>query len=442
MAVAATRVVIVGGGFAGLHAAQALKRARVDITLVDKRNFHLFQPLLYQVATGALSPADIASPLRHVLRRQRNARVLLGEVTEIDVAARRAVLSDGGLDYDILVAAGGAGHHYFGHPEWARDAPGLKTIEDATDIRHRVLLAFEVAEREPDAARRAAWLRFVVVGAGPTGVELAGALAEIANDTLRDDFRAIRPAEAEIVLVEAGSRVLAAYAPPLSAKAQRALEGLGVRVRLDTSVTAVDAAGVHLRRGERDEQLAAHTVLWGAGVRAAPLAEVVARATGGATDRAGRIIVAPDLSVPGCAEVFAIGDMAHCAQDGTPLPGLAPIAMAQGRYVAGVIAARARGAPAPAPFRYRDKGTMATIGRGKAVAQVRGLHISGFVAWLAWLFIHILYLVEHQNRVLVLIQWAWSYATRNRGARLITGATPLPLPVSGRGDGPGSPALR
>ncbi|MGD9762509.1 MAG: NAD(P)/FAD-dependent oxidoreductase [Candidatus Binatia bacterium] len=429
-------VVIIGGGFGGLYAAQALKSVPVRVTLVDRRNFHLFQPLLYQVATGSLSPGDIASPLRHILRKQVNACVLMAEVTAIDVTRRRLTLSDGALSYDVLVAAGGASHHYFGHPEWSVYAPGLKTIEDATDIRRRVLLAFETAEREGDYARREGWLCFVVVGGGPTGVELAGALGEIANDTLRHDFCAIRPWDAQILLVEAGSRVLSAYAPSLSAKAQTALERLGVTVRLNTSVAGIDGNGVRLRAGDREEIVPARTVLWAAGVQAGPLAQLLAGASGAQTDRAGRVYVNPDLTLAGHPELFAIGDMAHSEQDGAPLPGLAPIAMAQGHYVAQVLAARIDGSAAPAPFRYRDKGTMATIGRGQAVAQIGRVHLSGLLAWLTWIFVHILYLIGFENRVIVLFTWAWTYITRNRGARLITGADPLPLPIAAASDPP------
>jgi NADH dehydrogenase len=424
-----TRVVVVGGGFAGLNAVRGLKRAPLEVTLVDRRNFHLFQPLLYQVATGSLSPGEISSPLRYVLKRQANARVWLGEVVGLDIANRRVVLSDGSIDYDVLVLAAGATHHYFGHPEWATYAPGLKTIEDATDIRHKILLAFEAAEREPDARQREAWLRFVVVGAGPTGVELAGALGEIANDTLRGDFRAIHPADAEILLLEAGDRVLPAYVPVLSAKAERCLRRLGVTVRLQTAVTSVDADGVRVKCGAREEHLAARTVLWAAGVQASPLARLLVDATGAATDRAGRIIVGDDLTVPGHPDVYVIGDMAHVEQDGALLPGLAPVAMGQGTYVARHIAAKARGATAK-PYRYFDKGTMATIGRAAAVADLGLVRFNGLLAWLAWVFIHIMYLVEFENRVLVLVQWAWYYVTRNRGARLITGPDPLPLPIS------------
>jgi NADH dehydrogenase len=433
-----TRVVIVGGGFGGLYAAQALRRAPVQLTLVDRRNFHLFQPLLYQVAAGGLSPGEIASPLRYILRRQRNTRVLLGEVVDIDVATRRVTLSDGELDYDALVVAAGATHHYFGNQDWEARAPGLKSIEDATEIRSRVLLAFEIAEREPDARRRHAWLTFIVVGAGPTGVELAGALAEIANDTLKNDFRAIHPPDAEIILLEAADRVLPPYPPSLSAKAKEQLERLGVTVRLGTAVARVDDDGVVVRVGTREERIAARTILWAAGVQASPLAALLARVTGVATDRNGRVLVQPDLSLPGHPEIFAIGDMAHVEQDGALLPGIAPVAMSQGRYVARRIAAQAAGRSMPGPFRYSHKGTMATIGRKAAVADLRVVHLSGLPAWLAWLFIHLLYLVEFDNRLLVLIEWAYNYFTRNRGARLITGRNPLPLPITRAGDGSAS----
>ncbi len=430
MTLPTTRVVIVGGGFGGLHAARALRRAPVEVTVVDRRNFHLFQPLLYQVATGGLSPGDIASPLRYVLRKQRNTRVLLGEVIDIDVEQRRLVLRDGLVEYDILVLAAGASHHYFGHPEWEPCAPGLKTIEDATEVRRRVLLAFETAEREPDRARHDAWLRFIVVGAGPTGVELAGALSEIANDTLRHDFRSIRPSDAEIILIEGTDRVLPTYDPALSMKAQRVLEALGVTVRLRTMVSGVEQHGVRLRSGDHEEWLPARTILWAAGVQASPLAAMIARATGAPLDRAGRVQVGPDLTIPGHPEIFAIGDMAKAEQDGKPLPGVAPVAMAQGDYVGKVIRARASEKPPPPPFRYRDKGSMATIGRSQAVADIAGLRFGGLFAWLTWLFVHLMYLVGFENRVLVLFQWAYSYLTKNRGTRLITGEDVFPLPLS------------
>jgi len=429
MAAPTTRVVIVGGGFGGLYAAQALRRAPIELTLVDRRNFHLFQPLLYQVASGGLSPGQITSPLRYVLNRQRNTRVLLGEVVDIDVAERRLVFSDGELEYDVLVVASGATHHYFAHDEWAAQAPGLKGIEDATAIRSRILLAFETAEREPIPERRHPWLTFVVVGAGPTGVELAGALGEIANDALAHDFRVIRSSDAEIILLEAADRVLPPYPPDLSAKAKRSLERLGVTVRLRTAVSRVDDSGVTVRVDDREEHIAARTVLWAAGVQASPLAQLLARATGAPTDRNGRIFVEPDLSLRGHPEIFAIGDMVHVEQDGNLLPGIAPVAMSEGRYVARRIAARVAGRTTK-PFHYFHKGQLATIGRSAAVADLRFVRFGGFFAWLIWLFVHLMYLVEFENRVLVLVQWAWSYFTRNRGARLITGKNPLPLPIT------------
>ena len=415
------RVVLVGAGFGGLYAAQALKRAPVDLTVIDRRNFHLFQPLLYQVATGGLSPGEIASPVRHVLSRQRNARVWMAEVRDIDVERRRVCLDDGEAPYDTLILATGSHHHYFGHHDWAPLAPGLKTIEDATEIRRRILLAFECAEREPDTAERRAWLTFAIVGAGPTGVELAGALGEIANDTLRHDFRSINPAEATILLVEGADRVLPSFPPDLSAAAERALSDLGVRARTHSTVTGLDRAGVTVRTGDSVERIPAKTVLWAAGVEASELGKIVSQRTGAPLDRAGRVIVEPDLTVPGHPEIFVIGDLAHFShQTGQPLPGLAPVAMAQGRYVARAIRARLRGETAP-PFHYFDKGTLATIGRNKAVAAFGRLHISGPIAWFAWLFVHLMYLVEFDNRLLVLIEWIYDYITRNRGARLITG---------------------
>jgi NADH dehydrogenase len=420
-------VVIIGGGFGGLHAAQSLKGAPVRVTLLDRRNFHLFQPLLYQVATGALSPADIASPLRGILKRQKNTQVLLAEVIDIDVRRRRVILSDGDIGYDILVVAAGAGHHYFGNERWEKLAPGLKTIEDATEIRRRILLAFEVAERESDRVRREAWLTFIVVGAGPTGVELAGALAEIANDTLSRDFRAINPAEAKIVLLEGCDRVLPPYPPELSRKAESALRRLGVTVRTSATVTDIEPGVVTVRVGDRHESIAARTVLWAAGVQASPLGRIVASATGVSLDGFGRVVVESDLSLPGHPEIFVIGDMAHVDdQTGTSLPGVAQVAIQQGRYVATLIRHRLRG-ESMGPFRYRDYGNMATIGRAAAVADLNWLRLSGFVAWLMWLFVHLINLVEYENRVLVFVQWAWNYVTRNRSARLITGENPLPF---------------
>ena len=423
--VSTPRVVIIGGGFGGLYAAKSLKHAAVQATLIDRRNFHLFQPLLYQVATGGLSPANIASPLRAVLKRQRNATVLLGEVQNIDVAGRRVLLSDEAIPYDALIVATGATHHYFGHDEWRELAPGLKTIEDATDIRRRVLLAFEAAERETDPAQRSAWLTMVVVGAGPTGVELAGALAELSRFTLRQNFRNIDPASARILLLEGVDRVLPPYPPQLSAKATRALERMGVTVRTNTLVTDIQPGTVTVRSGNHTETIPARTVLWAAGVDASPLGKVLAEATGAALDRAGRITVEPDLTLPGHPEILVIGDLALYRQNGKPLPGVAQVAMQQGKYAARLIQSRLEGQSLP-PFHYRDVGTMATIGRAKAVADLGWLRVNGRLAWWAWLFIHILYLIEFQNRLLVLMQWAWSYFTRNRAARLITGVCVLP----------------
>jgi NADH dehydrogenase len=418
----AHEVVIVGGGFGGLDAARALSRAPVRVSLVDRRNFHLFQPLLYQIATGALSPGDIASPLRLVLRRQRNARVLLAEVIGIDPARRRVRLTDGEIPYDTLILAAGARHHYFGHPEWEAIAPGLKTIEDATEMRRRIFVAFEAAERESNPDLRRAWLTFVLVGAGPTGVELAGALGEIAHHTLREDFRTIEPAEAQIILVEGAERVLPLFPAVLSARAAAALARLGVRVETEAMVVDLDEKGVDVRVGDKVERIACRTILWAAGVRASPLATILAEATGCPLDRAGLVLVEPDLSVPGHPEILVIGDMATLiGADRVPLPGVAPVAMQEGRYAADLVRRRAAGQEAPPPFRYRDPGDMATIGRGAAVADFGWLRLSGFGAWLAWLFVHLINLIEFDNRLLVLVQWAWNYLTWNRGARLITG---------------------
>ncbi len=422
MGAARPRIVIVGGGFGGLYAARALKSAPADVTLVDRRNFHLFQPLLYQVATGALSPANVAAPLRSIVSRQRNTRVLLAEVTGFDLERKAAATSAGEVPWDFLVVAPGATHAYFGHDAWERFAPGLKTIEDATEIRRRILLAFEMAELEPAGERRRTLLTFVIVGGGPTGAELAGALAEIARRTLRDDFRTIDPSEARILLVEAGPRVLAAYADPLPDKARAALESLGVDVRLGTAVTDVRDGAVDVAREGKTETIAAGTILWAAGVAASPLGAALAKAAGAETDRAGRVRVAPDLTLPGRPDVFVIGDLVTLnGGDGRPLPGVAPVAMQEGRHVARTIRARLAGRPVPGPFRYFDKGSMATIGRSRAIAQIAGLKLSGTIAWLAWLFIHLMYLVQFGNRVLVLVQWAWNYLTWNRSARLITG---------------------
>jgi NADH dehydrogenase len=418
------RVVIVGGGFGGLYAAQALRKAPVQVTLIDRRNFHLFQPLLYQVATGGLSPANIAAPLRAVLKRQKNTRVLLGEAVNFDIGRREVILRDGTVPYDSLIVATGSHYHYFGHPEWASYAPGLKSIEDATQMRAKFLSAFERAERCTDPEECQALMTFVVVGGGPTGVELAGTLGEVAHSTLRGNFRSINPAHARILLLEGIDRILGAFPPKLSAKAEKSLQRLGVTVRTGTVVTEVRPDRVTIRSGDKSEVIRTYTVLWGAGVEASPLAKLLGQATGAEVDRSGRVVVQPDLSLSGHPEVFVLGDMANYPyQDGKPLPGLAPVATQQGRYVADLIQRRLRGA-SPVAFRYKNRGSMATIGRAAAVADLGWITFSGLFAWLAWLFIHILFLIEFENRILVLFQWAWNYFTRNRTARLITGRDP------------------
>jgi NADH dehydrogenase len=407
-------VVVVGGGFGGLNAARALAGRPVRVTLLDRRNHHLFQPLLYQVATAALNASDIAAPLRSVLRRARNVTVLLAEVQRVDLAARRLTLDRGEIGYDALILAAGAGHSYFGHEEWEAFAPSLKTLEDALEIRRRVLLAYEAAEREADGAEQQALLTFVVVGGGPTGVELAGALAEISRQTIARDFRVIDPTRARIVLIEGGARVLAVFPESLSERARRSLERIGVEVRTGAIVTRVTADAVWLG----SEQIRARTVLWAAGVAASPLA----RTLGVSLDRAGRVPVAADLSIPGHPEVFVIGDMsAFRDPSGTPLPGLAPVAIQQGRRAADNVLRRLSGRPTLA-FRYHDRGTMATIGRAAAVAVIGGVQLSGLIAWLAWLFVHIMFLIGFRNRLLVIFEWAWAYVSWQRGARLITRA--------------------
>jgi NADH dehydrogenase len=415
------RVVIVGGGFGGLNAAKALLRAPVEVTLVDRRNFHLFQPLLYQVATGGLTPADIAAPLRAIFGREKNVRVLRAEVSDLDLERRELALDGDVLTYDYLILATGATHHYFGRDDWARWAPGLKTIEDATGIRARILDSFERAERERDPAKREALLTFVIVGGGPTGVELSGAIGELARETLAFDFRAIDPRSSRILLLEAADRLLLGYPPELSVRAAKALADLGVSVWTNVKVTRVEEGGVTIdRRGEADV-LRAETILWAAGVKASPLGEKLATRSQARVDRAGRILVEPDLSLLGHPEVFVVGDLASLHQDGEPLPGVAPVAIQQGRYVARALENRIAGKPSP-PFRYQDRGSLAVIGRARAVALVWGRRFSGYPAWLLWLFVHLLYLVEFESRVIVAIQWGWSYLTRNRRARIITQA--------------------
>ncbi len=412
-------VVIVGGGFGGLYAARALADQPVQVTLLDRRNHHLFQPLLYQVATAALNPADIATPLRSILRKAANITVLLAEVEQVDLADRRLVLDRGEIGYDALILAAGASHSYFGHDDWEVFAPGLKTLEDALEIRRRVLLAYEAAEREHDGAEQRALLTSVVIGGGPTGVELAGALGEISRQTIARDFRLIDPTKARIILLEGGSRILPTFPESLSGRAEDALRRIGVEVRTRAIVTRVTADAVWLG----GEQIRARTVLWAAGVVTAPLA----RTLGVPLDRSGRVLVEPDLSIPGHPEAFAIGDMcAFLHQTDAALPGVAPVAIQQGRAVADNALRRLGGQPTR-PFRYRDKGSMATIGRAAAVAVVGRLKLSGFIAWLAWLLVHIMFLIGFRNRFLVLFEWAWAYVSWHRGARLITG------PWKGRG---------
>jgi NADH dehydrogenase len=427
------QVVVVGGGFGGLQAVSKLRRAPVEITLVDRRNFHLFQPLTYQVATGALSPGEIAYPLRAIFKRDRNVRVLLAEVADFDLDARElhlrsvsAVPAPERLGYDTLIVAGGSHYSYFGHEEWRMHAAEVKSLESAVAVRSRLLAAFEAAEGEPDAEARDAWLTFVVVGAGPTGVEMAGQIAELARDTLRRDFRTIDPRRARILLVETADRVLTSFPPSLSAKAERSLQRLGVTVRTGRTVVGIDAAGVTLEsRDGATERVASRAVVWAAGVTASGLAGRLAELTGAERDRAGRVTVEPDLTLLGHPEVFAIGDMVRVRDpSGEPvvLSGVAPVAMQQGRYAAGVVCARLRGRGHGA-FRYRDKGNLATIGRAAAVADIKGLRLSGFPAWATWLLVHLFYVIGFQNRVLVLIRWSFSFATHGRGARLITGAS-------------------
>ncbi len=403
------RVVILGGGFGGLAAARVLGRHDVQVTVVDRRNHHVFQPLLYQVATSGLSAPDIAAPIRHILRRP-NTEVLLAEASGVDLERSTVLLTDGEVPYDALIVATGATHSYFGHADWEEHAPGLKTLEDALEIRRRVLLAYERAERETDEAARRQWLTFVVIGAGPTGVEMAGTLAEIARLTLRKDFRRIDPTSARVVLVEAADRVLPPYPPDLSLKARRQLERLGVEVRLGAAVTAVESAAVHLGA----ERIDARTIVWAAGVAASPLG----RALSPRVDRAGRVPVEPDLTLAGHPEVSIVGDLVSLQQDGRPVPGVAPAAMQMGRHAAENVLRALRGEPRR-PFRYVDKGSLATIGRSAGVADLGRVHVSGLLAWLAWLLIHVFFLIGFRNRLVVMSDWAWAYFTHQRFARLI-----------------------
>lgn len=414
------KVVIIGGGFGGLYCAKAFKDIPAQVTLIDRRNFHLFQPLLYQVATGGLSPAEIASPLRVVFQNYPNVEVLQAEAIDIDPAQKRVVLRDGDVPYDTLIISTGVSHHYFGHDEWAKMAPGLKTLEDALEMRRRIFLAFEAAEREPDPEKRRAWMTFVVVGGGPTGVELAGALGEMARTTLRNDFRNIDPAQSQVLLLEGLDRILPGYPPYLSKIATRALAHKGVVVGTGMLVTDIAGEQVTIKVGDHQKQIRARTILWSAGVRASPMSTVIQQRLGAKLDKNGRVTVAPDMSVPGYPDVLVIGDLAYYTHQGDePLPGVATVAMQQGAYAARLVKARIYGQQ-PAPFRYHDKGSMAVIGRNEAVARIGKLKFGGYLAWLIWVFVHINSLIEFDKKILVMIQLAWHYFTRKQSARLIT----------------------
>jgi NADH:quinone reductase (non-electrogenic) len=415
------KVVIVGGGFGGLTAAQTLKGADVDVTLIDRRNFHLFQPLLYQVATGGLSPANIAAPLRAVLRKQRNTRVMLSEVTGFDIPGCAVICSDGRVPFDSLILAAGATNNYFGKSEWERLAPGLKTVEDATEIRRKLLSSFEEAERRPPGPDRDRYTTFVIVGGGATGVEMAGAISELARHTLRKDFRNFDPGKSRIILAEGSGRILEAFHEKLSRKGQKALERLGVEVWTSSKVREIQPDHVMIERAGQHQRVETANVIWGAGVRASPLGKLLADVTGLTVDRGGRIAVQSDLTIPGHPNIFVVGDMAAATSDGKHVPGVAPAAIQEGKFAAQAIKSRLAGRTDVGKFRYWDKGSLATIGRNAAVGQVGWLKLTGFIAWLAWLFVHIAYLITFTNRVLVLFQWFWSYITRNRSARLITG---------------------
>ncbi|ACK70684.1 FAD-dependent pyridine nucleotide-disulphide oxidoreductase [Gloeothece citriformis PCC 7424] len=416
------RVVIVGGGFAGLYTAKALKDAPVDVTLIDKRNFHLFQPLLYQVATGNISPADISSPLRLVLRHHKNTQVILDEVLDVDPHTKQLILKGHEpISYDMLIVATGVSHFYFGNDHWQTFAPGLKTIEDALEIRRRIYMAFEAAEKETDPEIRQAWLTFVIVGGGPTGVELAGAIAEIAHSSLEGDFRQIDTTATQILLLEGMDRILPPYPPELSVKAQESLTKLGVTVQTKTLVTNVTEEMVTVRQEEQVKNIAAKTILWAAGVKASKMGEVLAQRTGAKLDRAGRVMVEPDLSVVGHPDLFVIGDLANFSHQGDkPLPGVAPVAMQQGEYMAKLIKKRITKEPIEA-FYYIDRGSLAVIGQNSAVVNLGFVKLSGFLAWLIWVWAHIYYLIEFDNKLVVMVQWGWNYFTQGRGARLITG---------------------
>jgi NADH dehydrogenase len=424
-------VVIIGGGFGGLTAVRELTDMPGRITLIDKRNFHLFQPLLYQVATGLLCPSEVTAPLRHILRKQKNTQVLLGEVVDFDPSHKRIILADGAVDYDTLIVAPGMINHYFGHDEWAEYAPGLKTIEDTAIIRQKIFYAFEVAERETDPVRRKEWLTFVVIGGGATGIELTGMLAEIARNTLRDEFRSIRPEEAQIMILDAADRILPSFPADLSIKAEESLTDLGAETFTGTRVVEIDESGITVERHGLREHICARTVLWATGVTASPLGRKLAEKTGAHLDPQGRIKVNPDLTIAGHPEIFVIGDLAHCRDKRSrPLPGVAPVATQQGRYAAGIIQRRLNNKSTKRPFRYFDKGTLAVIGRNAAVADIGTLHFAGYFAWFLWLFVHLFLLIRFENRIIVLIRWAFQYFSYSSGARQLTGKETLRLPIT------------
>jgi NADH dehydrogenase len=420
------RVIIVGGGFGGLHAAQTLKSADVDVTLIDQRNYHLFQPLLYQVATGSLSPGEIAAPLRSVLSRQKNTRVLLGKIVDVDPTAKRVFVEDGAsFEYDSLIVAAGSQSSYYGHESWREWAPSLKSVEEATTVRHKILYAFEVAERIPDAAQRRAWLTFAIVGAGATGVELSGAIAEIARQTLKNDFRSINPGEAQIILMDGASRVLPTFPEDLSNNAARLLGKLGVQIRTGVMVKDVDKDGVTIESSDGVARLDAKTVLWAGGVTGTSLSKTLAQRTKAETNRGGQIKVGPQLTIAGFPDIYIVGDLALSIDaHGKPLPGVAQVAMQQGTYAAKSIVRKVKGEKELPPFSYFDKGNLAVIGRWAAVADAFGVHLYGFVAWFIWAFIHLFYIVQFQSRILVFVQWALQDLTFSRGARLITWNAP------------------
>ncbi|PSF37178.1 FAD-dependent oxidoreductase [Aphanothece hegewaldii CCALA 016] len=416
------QVVIIGGGFAGLNAAKALKNAPVDVTLIDKRNFHLFQPLLYQVATGTLSPADISTPLRLVLRNHRNTQVILDEVIDLDPDAQQVILNDHPpVPYDTLIVATGVSHHYFGNDHWKAYAPGLKTVEDAVNMRRQIFAAFEAAEKESDPEQQKAWLTFVIVGGGPTGVELAGAITEIANSSLKGDYRRIDPGDAEIILIEGLDRLLPPYTPDLSEKAEKTLVSRGVTVMTKAMVTDIKADLVTVKVNDEIQQISAKTVLWAAGVKASKMGEIIAQRAQAKIDRSGRVMVESDLSVAGYPNLFVIGDLANFSHQGDkPLPGVAPVAVQEGKYIAKLIQKRLIGETLE-PFTYSDAGSLAVIGQNAAVIDLKFIHLSGFIAWFIWVWAHIYYLIEFDNKLIVMLEWGWNYFTHGRGARLITG---------------------